>query len=189
MTLLEFSKIVNISYTTLLRRYKDGRRGDELLDSRDTVHLVDYKGELIPLKELVKYTDVTYRTLIRRYNAGKRAEELWCNSKARNKKSVRGKPKIYVMYEGKEISLTELSKITGIKYITLITRFKKGNDLLQEGKRGGHRGSDLKVKYNGKELTLSQLSKITGISLSTLHRRYHKGIRDERLWTKNRYIK
>ena len=147
---------------------------------RQTVHLVDYKGELIPLKELVKYTDVTYRTLIRRYNAGKRGEELWCNSKARNKKSVRGKPKIYVMYEGKEISLTELSMITGIKYATLFLRYKNGKDLLQTKKKN----NSYKAIYEGKEISLVELSKITGIKYNTLLYRYNNGKRDEELLSK-----
>ena len=100
-----------------------------------------------------------------RYKNGKRGEELWKQPKVLN-------DKIFVEYDGRKVSLQELSKITGIAYSTLHKRY---ND--------GHQGKELyklernkiSVNYKGDKITLKELSNRTGISYITLAQRYYNG--------------
>lgn len=175
LTFAELSKRTKVNRTTLIMRYKNGIRGEDSWKSSASrsVHSVDYHGKTISLSELSDITGVPYITLLKRYNKGFRDEEL-----LNPPKTVKGKhPVILVDYYGKQLTLSELSRITGIPYATLNLRYNKG-DIGEEL----WKPVEIEVDYYGKSVTLRELAKITEIKYNTIFARYDNGDRGERLW-------
>lgn len=78
MPLAEVAEILGVKYKTLLKRYEDGKRGEELFKTvRKFVPPVEYKGEVMQLYEVAKKTGIKYETLYYRYRIGKRGNDLF----------------------------------------------------------------------------------------------------------------
>jgi predicted DNA-binding transcriptional regulator AlpA len=75
--------------------------------------------------------------------------------------------------KGKNITLVELSEITGISYACLNARYKKGardDNLIRPVEK-----HERLVEYKGENVALKELSQLTGIKYSTLvSRHFHK---------------
>lgn len=84
-------------------------------------------------------------------------------------------------YNGKEISLYQLSKETGIAYTTLFKRLKKGYPLLTGANPWPK--STHTLTYKGEEITVSDLAKKIGMQYTTVRRRIDNG------WTADEIVK
>lgn len=92
---------------------------------------------------------------------------------ATNKEQQRNKRNNFiVIYKGKEMTLSEVSEITGINRATLSSRLEKG---LSIEEAINFKKTDLRLSFNGVEKTLKEWSAEFGINYRTIHGRYSKG--------------
>ena len=184
VTFAELSTLTGINEGTLKQRYYNGCQGEELwsaerLPNKANIY-VEYDGKQVTIPELSSITGINDTTLRYRYDKGYRGEELWTGKIKQYKRKISKKAKIYVEYDGEKVSLYELSKKTGIDYVTLWKRYSKGasgSQLFQKSM-----GKEILVDYEGEKINLTELSNRTGIGYTTLHRRYRNGDRGKELW-------
>lgn len=81
--LTEAADILGISKHTLRSRYRNGKRGTELVGltksenrGRKAKYLIEYNGEMLPLYKVAEIVQKSYATLYKRYRNGLRGEEL-----------------------------------------------------------------------------------------------------------------
>ena len=186
VTFHELSTLTGISENNLRQRYYLGYRGEKLWSPERFTNngkctiCVDYYGDQVTIPELSSITGINDTTLRYRYDKGYRGEELWTGKIKQYKRKISKKAKIYVEYDGEKVSLYELSKKTGIDYVTLWKRYSKGasgSQLFQKSM-----GNEILVDYEGEKINLKELSSRTGICYTTLHRRYRNGDRGKELW-------
>ena len=186
VTFPELSTLTGISENNLRQRYYLGYRGEKLWSPERFTNngkctiCVDYYGDQVTIPELSSITGINDTTLRYRYDKGYRGEELWTGKIKQYKRKISKKAKIYVEYDGEKVSLYELSKKTGIDYVTLWKRYSKGasgSQLFQKSM-----GNEILVDYEGEKINLKELSSRTGICYTTLHRRYRNGDRGKELW-------
>lgn len=89
------------------------------------------------------------------------------------------KPRLYLDYQGQELTVSQASKLTGIPSSTLRKRFASGLRGDELFKPPIHREL---TEYDGQLLTLNQLSKKVSIGIKTLTKRYDSGQRDKDLY-------
>ena len=186
VTFAALSTLTGINEGTLKQRYYNGCQGEELTSTKRLTNngkgtiCVDYYGDQVTIPELSSITGINDTTLRYRYDKGYRGEELWTGKIKQYKRKISKKAKIYVEYDGEKVSLYELSKKTGIDYVTLWKRYSKGasgSQLFQKSM-----GNEILVDYEGEKINLKELSSRTGICYTTLHRRYRNGDRGKELW-------
>lgn len=96
-----------------------------------------------------------------------------------------GKNYLYVIHNGEEKSITQISKETGIAHNVLKERYEKGIPI-EETIREYIDNDGLiakKYEYNGKKLSIPEWSKELGVSEGTLRSRLKKGRPYERVFT------
>ncbi len=87
----------------------------------------------------------------------------------------KGNTRIYIEYEGEQLSLVELAKRTGIKIATIHHRYRqgiRGLDLVAPLEAGGTKHT---YTHNGQTLTSKEWSKITGLKAGTIVARIRMG--------------
>lgn len=94
----------------------------EQANNRATNVVLTYNGLTMNLKQWAAHLDWKYGLLASRWKKGLRGDELFAPPQYE-----RGK--LYT-YKGKELTMPELAKATGIPYATLVWRYKNGKDLL-----------------------------------------------------------
>jgi hypothetical protein len=81
-----------------------------------------------------------------------------------------------VVFDGKEMCLSEVSQITKLKNTTLRERIKR------KGRLDTSPIYRLCTDYDGEQVTLKELSEITGIGYSTLQNRLYKGYKGKDIY-------
>lgn len=151
--------------------------------------LVYYTPEkrYVNLTELSKITGVKCSTIYERLKRGYSGEEIWSTKRLTGK----GKCTICVDYYGDQVTIPELSSITGISDTTLRYRYDKGyrGEELWTGKiqhyqrkKAISQKAKIYVEYDGEKVSLYELSKKIGIDYGFLWKRYSKGVRGSQLF-------
>lgn len=92
---------------------------------------------------------------------------------ATNKEQQRNKRNNFVViYKEKEMTLSEVSEITGINRETLSSRLGRGMTIEEAV---SFKKTELKLTFNGVEKTLKEWSAELGVNYRTMHGRYRKG--------------
>lgn len=109
-SLSKWADELGIKYGTLAERYRQGLRPPELLDTNKlSCVLIEYNGIKKSVADWSDELDIPYSTLVQRYKNGWKPPELF------SRESFRGKnTKITFEYEGKEVTVKEYSRLTGI---------------------------------------------------------------------------
>ena len=193
VTFPELSKLTGISIATLRNRYYKGHQGEELWSAkrlpnkRPAKIYIDYHGKKVTFAELSTLTGISISTLGIRYHRGYQGEELWSTKRLTGK----GKCTICVDYYGDQVTIPELSSITGISDATLRYRYDKGyrGEELWTGKiqhyqrkKAISQKAKIYVEYDGEKVSLYELSKKIGIDYGFLWKRYSKGVRGSQLF-------
>ena len=193
VTIPELSKLTGISIATLRNHYNKGYQGEELWSAkrlpnkRPAKIYIDYHGKKVTFAELSTLTGISISTLGIRYHRGYQGEELWSTKRLTGK----GKCTICVDYYGDQVTIPELSSITGISDTTLRYRYDKGyrGEELWTGKiqhyqrkKAISQKAKIYVEYDGEKVSLYELSKKIGIDYGFLWKRYSKGVRGSQLF-------
>ena len=193
VTFPELSKLTGISIATLRNRYYKGHQGEELWSAkrlpnkRPAKIYIDYHGKKVTFAELSTLTGISETRLKNRYYRGYQGEELWSTKRLTGK----GKCTICVDYYGDQVTIPELSSITGISDTTLRYRYDKGyrGEELWTGKiqhyqrkKAISQKAKIYVEYDGEKVSLYELSKKIGIDYGFLWKRYSKGVRGSQLF-------
>ena len=193
VTIPELSKLTGISIATLRNRYNKGHQGEEIwsakrLPNKKSAKIyIDYHGKKVTFAELSTLTGISIATLRIRYHRGYQGEELWSTKRLTGK----GKGTVCVDYYGDQVTIPELSSITGINDTTLRYRYDKGyrgEELWTEKikhyqrKKVISQKAKIYVEYDGEKVSLYELSKKIGIDYVFLWRRYSKGVRGSQLF-------
>ena len=150
----ELSEITGVSRVNLYSRLNKGYTGEELWSAkrlpnkRPAKIYIDYHGKKVTFAELSTLTGISISTLGIRYHRGYQGEELWSTKRLTGK----GKCTICVDYYGDQVTIPELSSITGISDATLRYRYDKG-----------YRGEELwtgKIQHYQRKKAISQKAKI-----------------------------
>ncbi|RGT62334.1 AP2 domain-containing protein [[Clostridium] innocuum] len=194
VTFAELSTLTGINEGTLRNRYYNGCQGEELWSTkrlpnkRSPKIYIDYHGKQVTFAELSTLTGINEYTLRQRYYCGYRGEELWSTKRLTGK----GKGTICVDYYGDQVTIPELSSITGINDTTLRYRYDKGyrgeelwTGKIKQYKRKISKKAKIYVEYDGEKVSLYELSKKTGIDYGTLWNRYSKGASGSQLFQKS----
>lgn len=75
-TILDLSHAYGLHYTTLLQRYREGKRGDELVAGGRYKNQVIIEGRIYSLFHLAKSHNYNYQLLLNRYRQGLRGSDL-----------------------------------------------------------------------------------------------------------------
>lgn len=81
---------------------------------------------------------------------------------------------------GKSHSISEWSRITGIKVATISYRMKKGWSV-EDALTKSSNDREIKITYNNEQKTISEWSTVLNVPKSTLWYRYNKGWTDEEI--------
>lgn len=93
----------------------------EQANNRSTNTYITYNGETKSLAEWAAHFDYTYAMLIGRWKAGKRGDDLFA--------APQFVKNITYEYRGKQMTIPEISKATGIAYSTVVWRIRNGHPL------------------------------------------------------------
>ena len=154
---------------------------------RGTLVYYTPENRYISIPELSEITGVSRVNLYSRLNKGYTGEELWSVKRLTGK----GKCTICVDYYGDQVTIPELSSITGISDTTLRYRYDKGyrGEELWTGKiqhyqrkKAISQKAKIYVEYDGEKVSLYELSKKIGIDYGFLWKRYSKGVRGSQLF-------
>lgn len=154
---------------------------------RGTLVYYTPENRYISILELSEITGVSRVNLYSRLNEGYTGEELWSTKRLTGK----GKCTICVDYYGDQVTIPELSSITGISDATLRYRYDKGyrGEELWTGKiqhyqrkKAISQKAKIYVEYDGEKVSLYELSKKIGIDYGFLWKRYSKGVRGSQLF-------
>lgn len=154
---------------------------------RGTLVYYTPENRYISIPELSEITGVSRVNLYSRLNKGYTGEELWSAKRLTGK----GKCTICVDYYGDQVTIPELSSITGISDATLRYRYDKGyrGEELWTGKiqhyqrkKAISQKAKIYVEYDGEKVSLYELSKKIGIDYGFLWKRYSKGVRGSQLF-------
>ena len=154
---------------------------------RGTLVYYTPENRYISILELSEITGVSRVNLYSRLNKGYTGEELWSTKRLTGK----GKCTICVDYYGDQVTIPELSSITGISDATLRYRYDKGyrGEELWTGKiqhyqrkKAISQKAKIYVEYDGEKVSLYELSKKIGIDYGFLWKRYSKGVRGSQLF-------
>lgn len=154
---------------------------------RGTLVYYTPENRYISIPELSEITGVSRVNLYSRLNKGYTGEELWSAKLLTGK----GKCTICVDYYGDQVTIPELSSITGISDATLRYRYDKGyrGEELWTGKiqhyqrkKAISQKAKIYVEYDGEKVSLYELSKKIGIDYGFLWKRYSKGVRGSQLF-------
>ncbi|MCR0643020.1 AP2 domain-containing protein [[Clostridium] innocuum] len=189
----ELSEITGVSRVNLYSRLNKGYTGEELWSAkrlpnkRPAKIYIDYHGKKVTFAELSTLTGISISTLGIRYHRGYQGEVLWSTKRLTGK----GKCTICVDYYGDQVTIPELSSITGISDATLRYRYDKGyrGEELWTGKiqhyqrkKAISQKAKIYVEYDGEKVSLYELSKKIGIDYGFLWKRYSKGVRGSQLF-------
>ena len=162
----ELSEITGISRVNLYSRLNKGYAGEELWSTKRSTGKgttrVDYYGKQVTFAELSALTGISANNLRQRYYRGYRGEELTNTKRLTNN----GKGTICVDYYGDQVTIPELSSITGINDTTLRYRYDKGyrgeelwTGKIKQYKRKISKKAKVYVEYDGEKVSLYELSK------------------------------
>jgi lambda repressor-like predicted transcriptional regulator len=163
ISLMELSRMIGVSYNSVIKRYHQGKRGEDLVSPQAEPASAEYNGKTISLRELSRKTGISYQTLIRRYHNGKRGEDLVSPEKC----------VISVEHKGRNISLMELSRKTGVCYQTLIRRY-------HSGRRGDELVSSERIinykcyEFRGKLLPMGKIASVLGADEAAVRYSYYR---------------
>lgn len=187
----ELSEITGVSRVNLYSRLNKGYTGEELWSTkrlpnkRSAKIYIDYHGKQVTFAELSTLTGINEGTLKQRYYNGCQGEELTSTKRLTNN----GKGTICVDYYGDQVTIPELSSITGINDTTLRYRYDKGyrgeelwTGKIKQYKRKISKKAKIYVEYDGEIVSLYELSKKIGIDYGVLWKRYSKGARGSQLF-------
>lgn len=168
-TVDELSKKLKLPKTIIVSRYLRKIELDKpYLEKKD--YYFYYKGKNYSLTELSKIIGVNRSTLYKRLVTLK-----WSVEEAINRKDTKTRTNLkYCEYNGKQYSLIELSKISGISRDVLYRRIVELNWDVEKALTKDLRKSPANIKlyeYNGKNYTLQELSEILNIPKGTLYYR------------------
>ena len=156
-----------------------------LPNKRSAKIYIDYHGKQVTFAELSTLTGINEGTLKQRYYNGCQGEELTSTKRLTNN----GKGTICVDYYGDQVTIPELSSITGINDTTLRYRYDKGyrgeelwTGKIKQYKRKISKKAKIYVEYDGEIVSLYELSKKIGIDYGVLWKRYSKGARGSQLF-------
>lgn len=187
----ELSEITGVSRVNLYSRLNKGYTGEELWSTkrlpnkRSAKIYIDYHGKQVTFAELSTLTGINEGTLKQRYYNGCQGEELTSTKRLTNN----GKGTICIDYYGDQVTIPELSSITGINDTTLRYRYDKGyrgeelwTGKIKQYKRKISKKAKIYVEYDGEIVSLYELSKKIGIDYGVLWKRYSKGARGSQLF-------
>lgn len=187
----ELSEITGVSRVNLYSRLNKGYTGEELWSTkrlpnkRSAKIYIDYHGKQVTFAELSTLTGINEGTLKQRYYNGCQGEELTSTKRLTNN----GKGTICVDYYGDQVTIPELSSITGINDTTLRYRYDKGyrgeelwTGKIKQYKRKISKKAKIYVEYDGEIVSLYELSKKIGIDYGVLWKRYSKGAHGSQLF-------
>jgi len=187
----ELSEITGVSRVNLYSRLNKGYTGEELWSTkrlpnkRSAKIYIDYHGKQVTFAELSTLTGINEGTLKQRYYNGCQGEELTSTKRLTNN----GKGTICVDYYGDQVTIPELSSITGINDTTLRYRYDKGyrgeelwTGKIKQYKRKISKKAKIYVEYDGEIVSLYELSKKIGMDYGVLWKRYSKGARGSQLF-------
>lgn len=168
-TVDELSKKLKLPKTTITSRF---RRNSDLdkpyFDKKE--YYFNYNNKNYSLTELVKISGLNRSTLYKRL-----VKLKWDVEKAINQKDTKLRANLkYCQYNGKQYSLIELSKMSGISRDVLYRRIIELNWSVEKALNQNLRKRQKKVnlyKYNGSDYTLQELSEILNIPKGTLYYR------------------
>jgi hypothetical protein len=99
-------------------------------NNRRTNVLIEHEGLELTIAEWARHLGLPYHWIKHRYSKGWRPPELFSPKDHRGENSVHR-----VHYQGKEVTIKELSVLTGTKLQTLYARLYAGKPLIEEYKR------------------------------------------------------
>lgn len=120
-----------LSLQTIHTRVRSGDIGEDLIRPVTTTKTpvrngtqIFYQGKSMTLAEAAKLSGINYGTLLSRYQKGERGDSLFRKVGERTNVEIH---QIIVEFEDAEIPLKEAAKRSGIKYRTLLSRWRKGD--------------------------------------------------------------
>ena len=166
--LSDLSRQYKISMATLKNRVSAGLSDDDLVKPTPPKHF--YENEMRSVKEISKMTGINETTLrYRLYVLNMELEHaVKIPSIRKTDRGLKSSQYTRVEYFGMRLTIQELSELTGIKYSTLFSRFRKGKtgrDLIINDK------ILFSYKYKGVFYTVWEISEMTGIDPFTLIKR------------------
>ncbi len=96
------------------------------------------------------------------------------NTQDRNRRTS-----VIVEHQGVKMCLKDFAKVSGVNYVTLRSRYRRGQDLFNSVKETQPLPL---VEYDGELITLKEAAKRTGLKYNTLWHRFIKGVRGEELF-------
>lgn len=168
-TIDKLSKKLNLPKTTISTRFRRNSDLDKPYFEKKE-HYFIYQDKEYSLTELVKISGLKRSTLYKRL-----VKLKWDVEKAINQKDTKIRTNLkYCEYNGKQYSLIELSKMSGINRDVLYRRIIELNWSVEKALNQNLRKRQKKVnlyKYNGSDYTLQELSEILNIPKGTLYYR------------------
>lgn len=167
-TVDELSKKLNLPKTTISTRNR--RKSDfnkPYLQKKE--HYFIYNDKKYSLSELVEISGLKRTTLYKRL-----VKLKWSIDKAINTKETKDNRKLnYCEYKGKQYSLVELSKISGISRDVLYRRIFELNWSVEKALNTKviNKKNNIVYEYNGCNYSLQELSNVLQISKETLYYR------------------
>ena len=168
-TIDKLSKKLNLPKTTISTRFRRNSDLDKPYIEKKERYFI-YQDKEYSLTELVKISGLKRSTLYKRL-----VKLKWDVEKAINQKDTKIRTNLkYCEYNGKQYSLIELSKMSGISRDVLYRRIIELNWSVEKALNQNLRKRQKKVnlyKYNGSDYTLQELSEILNIPKGTLYYR------------------
>lgn len=164
VNLHELSKSTTIPYSTLLYRFKHNRKNllnEEDLSVNKKLNVV-FNGKKMNLHEASKASGITHASL--QYRLKHKFENIFDENKHN---SGGTKPKFFVKYKGKKMSVIEAAAKSGVNYETLRYR-------IENNKKDLFKVFQKSVFYKGEYHSLKTVSKKIGITHDALRQRLLK---------------
>jgi len=127
-TLAEWSKYLNIPYSTLISRInkrnwpiKEAFEKPRLNPAKE--RLITYNGKTHNISKWSEITGINTTTLMYRFQNNFPIDKIFKNPKTRKKQTFKNH---HVTYNGKTLLVSEWAKLLDINYGTFISRFKAG---------------------------------------------------------------
>jgi hypothetical protein len=167
-------KKAKVGKNTLLARLNAGWPAEEA--ARLPASTVLVKNKPCKVDDLARELGVTKRHLVKTIGNDMHADhaiEVVTAEQARTKQKVL-RPRKAILYKGKTWTIAELARHTGIKYITLSMRLRKGWPVEKAIEAPLREWP--KYDFKGRQMTIAEIANETGVSRGLLSARVARGM-------------